>query len=110
MGGQAARRPCKRVGQQLYTHRPYETQVVPDYLLANAKELTGSRIDGYTCVRYDVDTKDVAFQFSPDFDTADEPTVRYHDGSVVGHSAEGGPTNLAPQMDVAYGRLSRLRR
>ena len=65
----------KTVGSCTYTHRLYETEIVPHNLLSRTKAVAGDRIIGYTCVRYDKRNQTVAFQFSPDFDTEDEPTV-----------------------------------
>jgi len=65
----------KKVGSCIYIHRLYEDEVVPESILEQAKESAGEVIDGYIAVRYDMRTNAVCFQFSPDFDTADEPIV-----------------------------------
>jgi len=78
----------KTVGSSVYVHRDYESLVVPARELARAKEIAGSRISGYTCVRYNKRSKSIAFQFSPNFDTADEPIV----GDTILVKADGNIT------------------
>jgi len=65
----------KKVGSCIYIHRLYEKEVIPSFTLNRAKEIAGDIIEGYTAVRYNKKEQSVCFQFSPDFDTADEPIV-----------------------------------
>lgn len=81
------RKTGKRIGSRIYIHRQYEHNVPKD-ILNRAKETAGDLIKDYTCVRYDGKDQSVAFQFSPDFDTEDEPTV----GKTVLVRADGGIT------------------
>jgi len=69
------RTPGKIVGTRVYIHRSCELRQVPADLLQKAKRYAGAKIAGYTCVRYDRKTSSIAFQFSADFDEADEPTL-----------------------------------
>lgn len=103
----------KKIGGKIYVHRRYEGQVVPSSVLAKAKKVAGAKIRGYCCVRYDPKTKVVAFQFSPDFDTAHEPevvktvtvkgstfTVREHPGMIWHHKWQWVADDY-PGFDVA---------
>jgi hypothetical protein len=69
------RQPGKQVGSKLYVHAQYVKGAVPDELLLNAVRAAGAKIIGFDCVRYDSRTGSLAFQFSSDFDTAEEPLV-----------------------------------
>jgi len=82
------RKVGKKVGSCTYAHRKYEKSIVPEDELKAAKSKAGSSINGYTCVRYNRRSKSIAFQFSPDFDTADEPVLSKtilvkEDGDIV---------------------------
>ena len=70
-----ARRPGKRVGDKVYVHRDYATLHMSERHLKWAEAIAEDTIEGYTCVRINKMTGEVAFQFSPDFDLVDEPTV-----------------------------------
>lgn len=65
----------KSIGGHIYVHKDYADRVVPSKDLAQAKKIAGAHAEGHTTVRYTPKTGEVAFQFSPDFDTAHEPTV-----------------------------------
>ena len=69
----------KRMGSAVYVHRDYEDRVVPENVLEKAKAVLSREhpdmADEYNAVKYDRKKKTVTFQHSPDFDTADEPTV-----------------------------------
>ena len=67
----------KRVGSKVYIHRDYVDQLPTEAhaVILNAALIADEEIYGYDCIRYDKKTEAVAFQFSPDFDTADEPIV-----------------------------------
>jgi hypothetical protein len=75
----------KQVGSKIYIHKDYAQTVVPIEKIANAIIISGVREDDYICIRYDKKTEEIAFQNSPDFDTADEPRV----GITVAVSKDG---------------------
>ena len=65
----------KTVGSCTYVHRLYEDEVVPSHFLKKARKAAQGLIEGYIAVRYDKKNESVCFQFSPDFDNAEEPIV-----------------------------------
>lgn len=69
------RKVGKKVGTCLYAHRQYRKEVIPPDVWAHALEVLGGEPDGYTCLKYDKKKQNLTFQWSPDFDTAPEPTV-----------------------------------
>jgi len=70
------RSPGKKVGTKIYIHRQYENLIVTPDKLKYARWAARRHLkEEYTCIRYDTKTKAIAFQVSPDFDTADEPIV-----------------------------------
>ncbi|MCA9667490.1 MAG: methyltransferase domain-containing protein [Myxococcales bacterium] len=64
----------KRMGQDLYVHRQYASQVVPGVLLAAARSQLPADFR-YTIVKYNAKTKTISFISSPDWDKAAEPSV-----------------------------------
>jgi len=89
----------KRVGTKVYAHVSYAGQVVPAGRLAWA--IRRVRAAGVKeplrcdCIRYDVKDGSVAFQWSPDFDKADEPTV----GDTVLVKADGSVRTTRRKAD-----------
>ena len=72
------RQPGKMIGGRLYVHRDYATERIPPETVLKAMKAAvaaGYSTEGYTAIRYDIVDKAVAFQWSPDFDTAREPRV-----------------------------------
>lgn len=69
----------KRVGPAVYTHRYYENKIVPEDVLEKARFILArdypDHESGYNAIKFDTKSNAVTFQWSPDFDDADEPTV-----------------------------------
>jgi hypothetical protein len=91
------RKPGKTVGYKTYVHRDYAHLIVDVEKIRKAEKIAG--ITEYTTIRYDRLTESIAFQYSPDFDTADEPTLAWtvtvkSDGTVS--RSEGSVNN--PQI------------
>lgn len=63
----------KDIGGKVYLHKQYEN-VLPQNLLADAKDKLPKGFE-YTGVSYDRKSGQFTFTYSPDFDTAHEPTV-----------------------------------
>ena len=65
----------KNVGGQVYLHRAYATDVIPQDVLTSAEEILQREHPdfGYVCVMYDRKNGTVRFDEAPDFDTAREP-------------------------------------
>jgi hypothetical protein len=68
------RKAGKKVGSCVYVHRLYENEAIPYDVLRKAKIHLPTDED-YECVKYDKKTGNVTFQWSKDFNSADEPTV-----------------------------------
>jgi hypothetical protein len=71
------RKAGKKVGNCTYVHKQYEDEVIPAKSLKKAKEYLKTIFEGFTydCVKYDRKNGNITFQWSPNFDTADEPVV-----------------------------------
>jgi len=76
------RKPGKRVGSCVYVHRQYESQVIPEDVLENAKKLmkwediNHNLSPCYDCVKWNKKTGAITFQWSNyTFDKWDEPEV-----------------------------------
>ena len=70
------RKPGKKVGTCIYVHRQYREAVIPQDAWDHALHvLGGEEPEGYTGIKYDRKKQSLTFQWSPDFDTAPEPTV-----------------------------------
>ena len=85
----------KKMGHDLYVHKDYVGQTpIPQDALQAAMSKLPSGYD-FTAVKYN--SKDGSFSFiqSPDFDTADEPTV----GMSVKVSADGNVKQTRPPSD-----------
>ena len=67
----------KEIGGEIYFHKAYAEDVVPDEVLSQAEHLLEENYPGfeYNCLKYNPNTGVVAFQEAPDFDTAREPIV-----------------------------------
>ena len=65
----------KTVGSKVYIHKDYAHLVVDQDKIKIAEFVAGVKSKDYVCIRYDKKTEEIAFQQSPDFDTADEPQV-----------------------------------
>lgn len=84
----------KEIGGSIYVHKNYADLVVPSTLLKSAETILHDKYPEfeYSCIKYDPKLKVIAFQESPDFDTAREPKVGDYvivkpDGSTkTGHS------------------------
>ena len=61
----------------VYVHRQYADKVVPPEILSHAESVLKEKYPDhhYNCIKYDLNTRVVSFQESPDFDTAREPIV-----------------------------------
>ena len=67
----------KFIGGRIYFHKNYQ-HMFPELhgRIEVSKIIAGEDlINGYICIRFDTMSDCVAFQFSEDFDTSDEPTV-----------------------------------
>ena len=86
--------PGKKVGSKIYVHRQYAELFVPTRLLIKAARAAPRSVGTFDCVRYDKNTGIIAFQWSKDFNTADEPsvnrTVRVLPGGDVKYSEDMG--------------------
>ena len=84
----------KEIGGDIYFHKMYAPEVIPQDILSNARQILEQEYPGfeYNCMRYSPKTGAVSFQECPDFDTAREPVVGdyinvFPDGTVkTGHS------------------------
>lgn len=67
----------KEIGGEIYFHKDYAEDIVPDEVLSQALQLLEEEHPGfeYNCLKYNPKTGVVAFQEAPDFDTAREPVV-----------------------------------
>ena len=67
----------KEIGGEIYFHKDYAEDILPDEVLSQALQLLEEEQPGfeYNCLKYNPKTGVVAFQESPDFDTAREPVV-----------------------------------
>lgn len=84
----------KSIGNAVYAHRNYETEIIPHDVLANAQQ----HLDGfdYNIVKYVPKTGAVTFIQSPEFDSTPEPAVGdmllvKPDGTTKGMSPSGDP-------------------
>lgn len=61
----------------IYVHKQYAQKVIPPEILSNAEAVLMQKYPKhrYNCLKYDMNTRVVSFQESPDFDTAREPIV-----------------------------------
>ena len=70
------RKVGKRIGNCIYVHCKYELEIVPSQILRNAKQsLRQICKDPYTCIKYNKENQSVTFQWSKNFDQANEPIV-----------------------------------
>lgn len=84
----------KEIGGDIYLHKQYALDVVPEDILDDAKTMLAEYDPSfrYNCIRYSPKTGAVSFQEAPDFDTAREPVVGdyitvFPDGTIkTGHS------------------------
>ena len=67
----------KEIGGEIYFHKDYAEDILPDEVLSQALQLLEEEQPGfeYNCLKYNPKTGVVAFQESPDFDSAREPVV-----------------------------------
>ena len=67
----------KSIGGDIYLHKDYALDVVPEHILHHAEDVLHSQYPDfeYNCIRYSPKTYMVSFQEAPDFDTAREPIV-----------------------------------
>ena len=68
----------KLVGYRLYFHKQYAhlfPSLGPKLAWAMRIANAAHSLLGYTCLRWDTESNSISFQWSPDFDTADEPVV-----------------------------------
>ena len=67
----------KEIGGEIYFHKDYAEDILPDEVLSQALQLLEEEHPGfeYNCLKYNPKTGVVAFQESPDFDSAREPVV-----------------------------------
>lgn len=79
----------KYIGDVVYFHRKYEGRMVPSDLLKKAKAALPDDFE-YTYLKYDRKTGTISFMFSPDFDSANEPTV------AAGYRVSGGEAKKIP--------------
>jgi hypothetical protein len=63
----------KRMGSYIYVHSAYKHLIVPSNILTGAENK--ALAEGYTCIRYNYKTEEVAFQWCSEFDTVAEPAV-----------------------------------
>lgn len=68
------RKVGKKMGHDLYVHKSYESYVLPHDELDKAKTYLPKDFE-YTAVKHNKKEGTFSFIHSPDFDTADEPTV-----------------------------------
>lgn len=67
----------KTIGTKIYVHKNYMEYAgiyINKEILRSAYRLT-EYLPHYNCIRYNKKTKELALQYSHNFDTADEPTV-----------------------------------
>ena len=81
----------KYIGNQVYAHKDYLYDTVSKDVADKALSLLSETHPNYewNCFRYDIKSGDIAFQESPDFDSAREPVVGLNvtvtrDGRVAG--------------------------
>jgi len=67
------RNPGKKVGSCVYVHFLYASTIIPLAILSKAKRFLKGF--DYNCIKWDKKTNNLTFQYSPDFDVADEPIV-----------------------------------
>ena len=67
----------KEIGGEIYFHKNYAEDILPDEILSQALQLLEEEHPGfeYNCLKYNPKTGVVAFQEAPDFDSAREPVV-----------------------------------
>ena len=67
----------KEIGGEIYFHKNYAEDILPDEVLSQAMQLLEESHPGfeYNCLKYNPKTGVVAFQEAPDFDSAREPVV-----------------------------------
>ena len=67
----------KEIGGEIYFHKDYAEDILPDEVLSQALQLLEEEHPGfeYNCLKYNPKTGVVAFQEAPDFDSAREPVV-----------------------------------
>ena len=67
----------KEIGGEIYFHKDYAEDILPDEVLSQAMQLLEEEHPGfeYNCLKYNPKTGVVAFQEAPDFDSAREPVV-----------------------------------
>jgi hypothetical protein len=67
----------KKIGNCVYVHKQYEDAVIPAKVLKKAKRFLKTIYCGstYDCIKWDRKTNNITFQWSPNFNTANEPVV-----------------------------------
>jgi hypothetical protein len=67
----------KQVGKQLYVHKNYAAEVVPNDILKKAIAILAKKLPNfqYNCIMWDAARPIIRFDQAPDFDTAREPHV-----------------------------------
>ena len=67
----------KEIGGDLYVHKDYADEVVPETILKSTQRALESKYPDfeYNCIKYDPNTFRISFQEVPNFDTEREPVV-----------------------------------
>ena len=67
----------KEIGGEIYFHKSYADEIVPENILQDCLAFMQDYYGTfqYNCMKYDPKRRRLAFQESPDFDTAREPVV-----------------------------------
>ncbi len=83
----------KSIGNSVYVHRDYETEIIPQDALSNAQQ----NLDGfdYNIVKYVSKTGAITFIQSPDFDSAPEPMI----GNALLVKPDGTKKSMSPLSD-----------
>ena len=82
----------KLIGGKIYVHKHYEN-VLPPEILNNAKRFLNGF--DYNIVTYDTRSGNITFTWSPDFDSAPEPTV----GEQIVVRQDGKVKKIKPSSD-----------
>ena len=89
------RQAGKKIGNCIYIHRQYRGEIVPPDVWHHALTVLDGEPDGYTGIRYNRKTRELTFQWSPDFDTNPEPTL----GRSLSVRPDGTVKKTYPQKD-----------